>query len=221
MLNSAFDRKTNADVNNLLRNYKDIEQVRFFANAINTRTRGVDAVLNGAWKIKKANLTAMLGANFTQTRLFGAIQSVSKLKADSLNTNTLFSREEKAKLEKGQPDSKIIFSLNFNAGKWGALLRNTRFGRTMIVFESRDPQRDQVFSPKILTDFSLNFAPKAWFTVTTGANNIFDVYPERISDYRNTTERIHLYALEASPFGFNGGYYFVSISLKFSRIIKE
>jgi len=51
-------------------------------------------------------------------------------------------------------------------------------------------------------------------TITIGANNVFDVYPDRIKDYRNTGDGIYIYGMEATPFGFNGGYYFVSFEIK-------
>lgn len=55
---------------------------------------------------------------------------------------------------------------------------------------------------KILTDLSLSYTPKSWLTFTAGANNILDVYPDRIQDARNTQEGTFIYSLEASPFGF-------------------
>jgi iron complex outermembrane receptor protein len=74
----------------------------------------------------------MLAANFTQTRCLEKLKQAGKLKADSLNTATLFSREEKGKLEQGQPASKIILSLQYKTNKLGVMLRNTRFGETAI-----------------------------------------------------------------------------------------
>jgi iron complex outermembrane receptor protein len=115
-------------------------------------------------------------------------------------------------LEHGQPESKIILSLNYKIKKWGFILRNTRFGET--AFQNVDKPKE-TFSPKILTDFSISCAPKPWLSLTAGANNIFDVYPDRIKDYGNTSEGMFIYATQASPFGYNGGYYFVSTNFNF------
>jgi iron complex outermembrane receptor protein len=216
VLSGQFERSSNPEIDNLLRGYSlDIDLVRFFANAINTRTRGVDAMLNGTWKIKNASLVATLAAHFTRTRLLGEIKTVGKLEADSLNTTTLFDRYERGRLEWGQPDNKIIFSLNFKRDKFGFLLRNTRFGKTAIVFDARDESRDQFFSPKVITDLSINYTLKSWLTFTVGVNNAFNVYPDRIKDYRNTDEGRFIYGQEATPFGINGAYYFVSTSVNF------
>ncbi|MGI8637306.1 MAG: TonB-dependent receptor plug domain-containing protein, partial [Segetibacter sp.] len=209
----GFDT-TNKQVRDILRPFKDITRVQFYANSINTTTKGVDIVLNGSWKINKGVLTAMLGGNFTHNKLFGDIKAAGKLDADTVNSLILFSREEKGKLEHGQPDSKIIFSLNYKTSKFGVLLRNTRFGETGVRFFNPALNPDENFSPKILTDLSLSYTPKSWLTFTAGANNIFDVYPDRIQDPRNTQEGTFIYSLEASPFGFYGGYYFVGITLQ-------
>jgi iron complex outermembrane receptor protein len=93
VLSGRFD-KTNPDVKKILENLPDIDQVQFITNAINTRTRGIDVVINGNWKIRKANLGLTLAANFTQTNVFGSVQTTDKLPADSLNTNTLFNRKK-------------------------------------------------------------------------------------------------------------------------------
>jgi len=213
VLSGTFDRR-NPDVDSLLQGLTNIDQVQIFVNAINTRTKGIDVIFNGNWKIKNASLLAMLACNFTQTRLFGEIKAAGNLKADSLNTNTLYDRAERGKLENGQPGDKIILSLNYQTKKIGLLLRNTRFGKTAILSNNTALNADENFSPKILTDLSLSYSPKPWVTVTAGANNIFNIYPDRLKDYRNTGEGIYIYGMEATPFGFNGGYYFVSMEIK-------
>ncbi len=213
VLSGRFD-KTNPDVKRILENYSDVDQVQFMTNAVNTKTRGIDIIVNGNWRINKANLSVILAANFSQTNIFGLIQSTDKLPADSVNTNTLFNREERIKIEKSQPGSKIILSGNYAIGKMGFLIRSTRFGKTSYAFASEDKSRDEAFSAKILTDFSINYSPKTWLTITAGANNIFNVYPDRLKNYLNTTEGILIYSNESSPFGFNGGYY--SVNMNFS-----
>jgi len=216
VLSGIFD-KNNPYVNSLLQNRPNIDQVQFVANAINTKTRGIDIVMNGNWKIKKSGLQLTLAANFTHTNLFGPVQSTDKLPADSLNTNTLFNREEREKIEHGQPASKIIVSGNYKSGKMGILIRSTRFGKTSVVYNSVDSSRDEFFSPKILTDVSINYTPKTWLTVTAGVNNIFDVYPDPVKNPINKNQGILNYSNQATPFGYSGGYYFVSMTFNWFR----
>jgi len=105
-------------------------------------------------------------------------------------------------------------NLNYQKGNVGVALTNTRYGRT-IVFHETTPAFDEYFTPKILTDISFNYTPKYWLTLTLGANNVFNVYPDRLKDYANTNQGIFIYSPDASPFGFNGGYYFVSMNFNF------
>ncbi|HEY5772483.1 MAG TPA: hypothetical protein VIS75_07640, partial [Chitinophagaceae bacterium] len=73
----------------------------------------------------------------------------------------------------------------------------------------------ETFSPKILTDVSICYTPQSWLSITAGANNVFNVYPDRLKNYVNTAEGRNIYALDVWQFGFMGGYYYVSMGLNF------
>ena len=210
VLSGEFVRGLSMYVDSVLKVYNlDVDRIRFFANAINTNTLGFDVIVNSHWKVFDSKLNVMLAANFTRTRLFGEIKIADSLKQE------LFTREEKAKLEKGQQASKIILSLNYKTGNFSFLVRNTRFGKTGIVYETTDPTRDEFYSSKILTDVNISYNLKKWLTITAGVNNLFDIYPDRIKNYINSGQGQFIYAMEASPFGFNGGFYYVNMSFSF------
>ena len=215
-MSGAFYR-SNHEVDSLLNDpslsdYPFIDRVQFFSNAINTRTKGIDVVIHGRWNIHKAQLIAIMAANFTKTRLFGEIKTAANLSPTTGNQNTLFNEEVRTNLESGQPQDKIMISLNYKKGNVGFMLRNTHFGKTAFQYLGNPKE---IFSPKILTDLSINYTPKPWITITVGANNIFDVYPDRIKNYKNTYEGRNIYAMDGSQFNYNGGYYFVSMSFNF------
>ena len=94
------------------------------------------------------------------------------------------------------------------------IIRNTRFGKTSIAPIIGRPLRVQAesFSPKIITDLSVSYALKKWVGITLGANNVFNVYPDPIKNYDNTVQGSRIYCAEASPFGFNGGYYYMNLA---------
>lgn len=215
VLSGLFDKANNADVRRILINYPHIDQAQFLTNAINTRNRGVDIVLNSNWKINKATIRFIVAANFNQTNLFGTVLAADSLAGTTQNANTLFSREEKVEIEKGQPGSKIMLTGKYIKGKMSFLARCTRFGKTSTVFESENKTRDEFFSEKVLTDFSMSYTPKSWLSITAGANNIFDVYPDKLKNSLNSSEGIIIYSNRAAPFGFNGGYYFLNMSFNF------
>jgi iron complex outermembrane receptor protein len=214
VLSGVFDR-TNPDIKAILFNYPNIDFVQFYVNAINTRTRGIDVVLNGRWKINKTRLGLILAASFNRNSIFGPIKTTAPISDTSRYTNTLFGIEEITTLKNDQPRKKIILSGTIGKGRFGFVFRNTLFGHTATATIVRNPPDTiyQSFSSKILTDISINYTPKSWLTITAGANNIFDVYPDGIQNPRNQGGA--LYSSGATPFGSNGGYYFVSMSFIF------
>ena len=216
VLSGVFDR-TNPDIATILGNYPDIDLVQFYVNAINTRTRGIDAVLNGRWKINKTRFELTMAASFNRNSIFVPIKTTAPVSDTSRYRNTLFGVEEITTLENDQPRKKIIFSETISKGQFGFVFRNTLFGNTATATIVRNPTDTiyQSFSSKILTDISINYTPKSWLTITVGANNIFDVYPDRLKKHRLGGGQSALYSPGATPFGSNGGYYFVNMNFNF------
>ena len=212
MLSGNFDRRPGDSLDKILDQYPELDavsRISFFANAINTRTKGVDIVLDGNWSSKNESFAISLAANFNAIHIYGPVKTSDKLATISGSSNTLFSNEERTRIEKGQPGSKVILSAIYRTGKIKLMIRNTRFGKTMIAPLSLPVEN---FSSKILTDASLSYSLKKWATITLGANNIANIYPDRLKHYANTSQGGWVYSPEASPFGFNGGYYFVNLS---------
>ena len=215
VLSGGFERKDGNTIDSILDPnlaFNEIRTISFFTNAINTVTKGIDVILDGNWNNRRESLNVSLAANFNSTRLFGAIKTSDKLEVNSQSSTTLFNSEEKTRIEKGQPSSKIILSLTYKTGKVKLNIRNTRFGKTIIAPRN---QPEETFSSKILTDISLAYSLKAWATFTIGSNNVANIYPDRLKYYANTSQGSWIYSPEASPFGFNGGYYFVNLSFNF------
>ncbi len=214
VLSGVFE-KTNPDVAAILINYPNIDLVQFYTNAINTRTHGIDAVLNGNWNIHKTTLGLTLAANWNHNAVFGGIKTTNKIHDTSGYTNTLFGFEEITTLEQSQPREKIILLATINKGKFGFTFRNTLFGNTGSATIADPDTLYESFSSKIITDISISYTPKSWLTITAGADNIFDVYPDRLQHYYDTNDGISIYSDGASPFGYNGGYYFVNMRFSF------
>ncbi len=216
VLSGAFS-KTAPDVATILLNHPGIDLVQFYVNAINTRTLGIDAILHGKWVFNKTQLGFTLAANVNRNVIFGKIRTTDQIRDTARFTNTLLGIEEKTALVKDQPRKKILFSFNAERGRFGICLRNSIFGNTStttIVMNPIDTLYEN-FSTKLLTDCSISYKPKMWLTITAGANNIFDVYPDPLKNYRNTGEGILIYSNGAMPFGSNGGYYFLALTFSF------
>lgn len=214
VLSYDFDRDDNRSLDSILRPYTNlsqITQVSFFSNAINTRTYGVDLVWDGFFAFPKAVLRYTLAANVNCTHVFGKIQTPRNLPATDENTNLLFSRADRANVERGQPQEKIILKLQYQKGKLGAGVTNTWFG-SVVVWSDTDAKLDETYPPRIVTDLAVHYQMKAWMTIIAGANNAFQIYPGKIRYYENSAQGIYIYNPGASPFGFYGGYYYVGIN---------
>ena len=189
--------------------------MQLYANAIHTRTYGIDAVLSGAWKIQKTRIGVTLAGNINRQSMFGGIKTTDVVTDIPNYTNTLFGIEERTALKQEHPGEKIILSLSVNKDKYGFSLRNTYFGRTGMASLVGNPVRDTLFEsykPRILTDCSFRYHPGSWMTIAIGTNNLFDVYPGLLNSQVEDAAR---YRNGAIPYGKNGGYYYLNFSLGF------
>ena len=87
-------------------------------------------------------------------------------------------------------------------------------GRRPGVFFSPGDASDQYdYGSTLLVDAEVNLTINDMFTVTIGGENILDEFPE---DEQDPTSRFLgvEYAL-TSPYGFNGGFYYLRLSAGF------
>lgn len=192
-------------------NRKDINAVRFFTNAINTRTKGIDLVVTGSWPIHKSILEVTLSGNYNKTNIYRVIQPAKNLPDDSVYQFTIIDPQERGRLERSQPLDKIIMAVNYKTGKWKFSARSVHFGKVAHINIGADRNRDEFYSPKIISGFNISYSPKSWITITTGASNIFNVYPDKLRNRANTQAGLLIYDANSTQIGYNGGYYFMKM----------
>ena len=236
VLSSQFSN-SNATVGTILTGLP-VSRVQFFANAINTRTQGLDVVLNDRLTFgEKSRLTLTAAANFNETVVRSFNSSSATINNDAtVGTanlqNTLFDRQQRARLENGNPRSKINLSANYGYGIFSIEARSVRFGE--IQYKDADPARsflDQTFSAKWITDLTLSAQLIKQVGLTVGASNLFNVYPDKFiqnprnnelnfsadpalsynSSLDNTNRGRFVYP--ANQFGFTGAYYFARVNV--------
>ncbi|HLL95718.1 MAG TPA: TonB-dependent receptor [Spirosoma sp.] len=206
---------------------QEVNAAQFFANAVNTQTRGIDVVIATSPRLSAGSIDLTLAANFNETRLTGAIKRPTNLPNDATFGNFLFNRQDSARLTLAQPKSKISLTANYRLNKFGAVLRLTRFGE-VTTYDPANTLLDEFFSPKTITDVSVSYRVVKNLTVTLGANNILDVYPDKLQKVLpptpsrfgsavldNSSFGRFIYSRNATQFGFNGGYYFLNLSASF------
>jgi iron complex outermembrane receptor protein len=195
---------------------------RYFTNAIDTKTHGYDAIANYGLTFANSSVLRLTGAyNHNRTR----VTRVSDLPANiSGLQGSLFDRVEKGRIEEGNPESNLILSAGYNLHGLGLNARTQRYGQ--VTSYGSTPTNaygplDQIFSPKWVTDLSGSYTFNR-LTVTLGADNIFDVYPDRNNNNGNfapTAENggtanfgIFPYA-GISPWGFNGRFVYTRLAV--------
>ncbi|HET9746814.1 MAG TPA: TonB-dependent receptor [Chitinophagaceae bacterium] len=221
VLSSSFRRfdapEANA-VNTILNQYPDLSDVSaviFFTNAIDTRTKGIDAIISFADKLGAGTLAITGAANINKTEVLGDAR-VSTITDATLQAR-LFARDEKGRYEEAQPRHKISVNLNYRIGKWTFNARSTSFGK-VATRDPGNPALDEFFSEKMVTDASMSYKVKNFASITIGANNIGNVYPDKLKNFGNTGEGRFVYSRNATQFGFNGGYYYTSLVLELHNL---
>jgi iron complex outermembrane receptor protein len=203
---------------------------RFFVNGLDTRTRGLDLV--GTYRMDlggAGRLSVTAGYNYNKTKLTRILAAPGPLA--NVPGVVLFGRQEQLRLTQGQPRDKINFSADFERDWFGATVRTNRYGRVLGAGGELGPAGSGIFndarmSAKWITDFELRAAAGELVEFALGANNVFDVYPDRIGTglagvapngsnvFFPTASYVTPFSA-FSPFGFNGRFVYGRMSIKF------
>jgi len=190
----------------------DATQARFFTNAIDTETSGVDVVVThevskpGRWRLF-SNFASSLYA----TEQIGDIKA-SEILASAGLTDTYFGTRDQLFLERAQPRFKANLSHTLQMEKYTFFLRNAWFGEVTNPNTITDGIHD-VYSGKLITDLTVTREIDTGLRLTLGANNVFDAYPDEVVPGL-TTGNNFIYPRATSQFGINGRYIFARISFE-------
>ncbi|HVI44970.1 MAG TPA: TonB-dependent receptor [Chitinophaga sp.] len=198
---------TDKEIYELLRQ-ANANKAAFFANAINSETKGVDLVLTYGSRLGKGSFRADLAATASYTQQVGAVKASPKLAGKE---NIYFSRASRIYLERSVPREKVNLTLSYTVGKFNAFVRNVYFGS--VEEATNDPAFYQTFKSKVVTDIALGYKLLKELKLSIGANNVFDIYPDLIANPNNTTNNQFLYSRRATQFGFNGRFLFARLEL--------
>ncbi|MCL7713344.1 TonB-dependent receptor plug domain-containing protein [Stenotrophomonas mori] len=197
---------TNPAVNALLTSLgiNNVTAFRYFNNSVDTRTRGVDVV--GSYNIPLAtsalDLTASYSYNKTEVRKLAPSPAV--LTGLGLTT-PLVARDEIGRLEDAFPRDKAILGGTWSSDRWTLGLNATRYGTFTV--RNVSPTLDQRYDPQWVLDVSASFKPSAQWTLTLGADNVLDSYPDRVDpSFTGVNAWGQMPYSNYAPGGFNGAY---------------
>ncbi len=215
VLTSQF---TNANpiVADILTPFPGVSQAQFFANAIDTKTVGVDVVADYSVELGDAGtLGTTVSANFTRTTVtdINIPRSLrERFGADSEQLKTFFfGRLAENRIEDALPRQKGTAAIRYSVKSFGALVRGNYYGR--VKFEPDNSANDETFGAKAIFDVSLDVKLGSRTRLTIGADNVFNTFPDRQTKAANISDGRFIYSRNVSQFGINGGFYYTKLEL--------
>ncbi len=183
---------------------------RFFTNAIDTRTTGVDIVANYGLNFGRNGILRLTAGASTNDTKITAQKQVTPPALAALN-DALFSRVERGRIERGQPRNNFVFSATHEVSKFTLSARAQRFGQ--VTTYGTTAANDQTFSAKWIADASVGLALRENVKFTFGADNLCNTYPDAVIA-ANNNNGIFPYPASA-PFGINGRFAYARLNYRF------
>lgn len=201
VLTSSFSRPggtpapgTPAEVLNGLFDGAGATSATFFANAIDTQSKGIDIVISQKANLgSSATLKNDLSVTFSGTKRVGNIHASPILEANG-QLNNYFSESSRVYLEGAIPRVKANLTNSLVLNKFDFFLMNVYFGQVTspnTVDVNRDGRVEgaiingnvveiehPVWGAKIVTDFAVGYKITEAMKLVVGSNNIFDIYPD-------------------------------------------
>jgi len=156
----------------------NLSDLSFFANALDTRTSGLDFVASyrGLSLGSAGKLGVNLSGNYTiQNERDGAVKNPAIVESAG---QTVSNQTQEALFFTSRPKFKMILGLDATFGKFGVSLNNTVFGPTTFYQQGLDQGLYTEFSTKVVTDLGLNYGISEKVNLTLNINNLLSVLPE-------------------------------------------
>jgi iron complex outermembrane recepter protein len=185
-----------------------VGQIRFFTNAVDTETTGLDLVALYDRRIGTDSVLLLEGIfHRNETEVTDRHSSSSILPPE-----VLFGQAPITSITEGQPGERAMLSGTWYRGPWTTNLRFNYFGE--VAGEFFTPGFKQTWGARWLTDLSIGYALTDTLKLTVGGLNIFDEYPDKWDPVKALPfpQMGFVYGFETLPFGINGGSYFARLS---------
>ena len=166
----------------------DLSEFRFFSNSFDTTTTGLDIVGTFAFALGSGESDVTVAFNYNETEV------------DDVGTVNPIDSDRVAALEDLLPNVKGVISWRHNVGRFSTLLRGNYYGEW-------DDTGNGVpgIGAAFLIDAAVTYMVNDNFDLVVGIDNLFDEYPDT-NPFAGSLGQLYS---EASPFGFNGGSWYV------------
>lgn len=183
--------------------------VQYFTNGFDTTTKGIDVVGSYRTDLAGGKLNLTLAYNYNRS-------NVDRFNPGVIGVTQLIDIKYLA------PAHRANFAANWQMGDFSLNLRESYYGewRDSADYPIRtgniagNPIIDgQHFGAKFLTDLDVSYTFAEHFTLTIGANNLFNVYPDA-NGIASAANGSGFYPTTI-PYGFTGGYYYGRLTLSY------
>lgn len=176
---------------------ESITRVNFFQNDFNTLTTGVDLVLGYATDVSggKLSLTSALNHNKTEV----------------LNGSLVDNDTTRNRFENLLPKNTANFTANYSMDMISLMARVRYYGPWTDYSGNSDGDVFQNFGSEVFTDISATYDLNDDITISAGAENIFDSYPEEATYQAN---RGLIYSRHA-PYDTDGRNIYIKMAFEF------
>ncbi len=177
---------------------------RYFTNAVDTRTSGVDLVSTYRIDLReKDRVDFTLAYNHNRTSVQRVAANPELLSANGL---LLVDRQSINRVTVASPKDKLSLAGDYTAGSWNARAVATRYGSFTVP--QNNAAIDQVYDPQWVLDLSASVKLDKHWKLTAGVDNVTDRYPQQVTAQNNLnlggTQPYSVFA----PNGFNGRYFY-------------
>lgn len=216
VLSSRFDANDSQigdEVAGILKPFEEqgVNAAQFWANAVDTETRGIDVVLSYGKPVGMGNLLMTLAGSWTETTVkqINVPQTLAEkfsFENQAQVASTLFNREEQNRLEDALPATNGAFSVRYTLPLVSFLGRVNYFGE--VQYKPTNPANDETFAAKMLLDLDIGFQIMNGLRLHVGANNILNTFPDKHVKAANINNGRFVYSRRVTQFGMNGGFYY-------------
>ncbi|WP_419809395.1 TonB-dependent receptor plug domain-containing protein [Sphingomonas sp.] len=180
--------------------------VNYFTNGFDTRTSGVDVVTTYRTRVMDNPFSVTLAYNYNKSTVTDFDPAV-------------ISPEQRFNISNLPPKHRANLSGNYQVAGFTLNARENFYSSWANQLE----YPGQRFGSKFLTDVDISYTLAERYTITVGANNVFNTYPDKIA--ASTTNPIYaltnsladgqIYPRSGGPFGINGGFYYARLRVKY------
>ncbi|CDG83694.1 TonB-dependent receptor plug domain-containing protein [Janthinobacterium agaricidamnosum] len=192
--------------------------INIFSNAVNTRNSGAEAVYTYSENYAGLGRVDWSAAgNYNKVEVRKVNQAPSQLLPQTLLDPAAISD-----LETASPTFRINLGATWKLAAWSVNLREAIYGPSsnLRTYDGSQYYESRI-KTKALTDLEVSYRLSKALTLSVGANNLFNTYPDKVNGSLVAVQRANLdngavtQYPSFSPFGINGGYYYARANYTF------